>query len=162
MEHITQKRLKELLCYDKGGLYWKVTNGPRGKAGSLAGVINSHGYRCITVDMKQYRSHRLIWLYHYGYLPKYIDHKYGKEIGDYLWNLRECTAAQNGANQRLGKSNTSGYKNVIWSKKSKRWLVRIKKNRKDHHIGSYVNILDAAKAAAEARIKLHGKFSNNG
>ena len=101
-------------------------------------------------------------MYHYGYLPKYIDHKYGKEVGDYLWNLRECTASENCANQKLSKNNTSGYKGVVWSKKSNRWLARIKKNMKEYHIGSYENILDAAKAVEEARKKLHGKFANNG
>ncbi len=160
MKHVTQQRLKEIFTYKQGKLYWLKSKSPRINIGDIAGTLNKTGYQVISIKGKKYLSHRLIWLYHYGYLPKYIDHKYGKEIGDYLWNLRSCTHSQNLYNAKTSKSNTSGVKGVMWSKSCSKWLVRIA-TPVGRDFGSYKDLELAALVAHEVRDKYHGKFARN-
>ena len=98
---ITQERVRQVFEYVQGNLYWRINLGSRGKVGVKAGNLNKGGYYIVQVDKQQYYIHRLIYLYHYGYMPKFIDHKHGKSIGNYIWNLRPCTRSQNMANKGL-------------------------------------------------------------
>lgn len=159
---ITQDRLKELFYYQRGQLIRLVSVNSRGMAGSVAGSLQSDGYRCISVDSRIYKTHRLIWLYHYGYLPKELDHKYGKEIGDYLWNLRPCTKSQNQHNTKISKNNTSGFKGVNWESRTQLWVARIKLNGKSRFLGRFNDKEDAAKVVRVKRLELHGEFANHG
>lgn len=155
---ITQDRVKEVFKYVQGNLYWRINLGTRAKIGVKAGNINKGGYRNVQVDGKQYYIHRLIYLYHHGYMPKYIDHKNGKYIGDYIWNLRECTAIQNIANSVLGKNNTSGFKGVGWCKSVGKWYAKITFCGKVHYLGYYEDPSVAGKIVDDKRKELHGKF----
>jgi len=158
----TQERLKELFYYQRGQLIRRVLAGSRGVAGEIAGTLNSNGYIYITVDNNRYFAHRLIWLYHYGYLPKYLDHKYGKEIGNYVWNLRPCTASQNRYNSKTPTTNNSGVKGISWDKSRLLWLARIKINGKGKFLGRFNSKKEAAKVVSASRVAYHGEFANNG
>jgi len=159
---ITQERVKELFYYQRGYLIRRVRAGSRGVLGDVAGFLHPNGYTYIAVDNNKYFAHRLIWLYHYGYLPKELDHKYGKEIGDYLWNLRPCTSSQNSHNSKTPLTNTSGVKGVCWDKSRLLWFVRIKLNGKTKFLGRFNNIKEAAKVISASRVLYHGEFANNG
>lgn len=79
METLTQKRLKELFTYNPGTGYLirKIgVRGKRSKAGDRAGCVQkSTGYRLIRIDGKNYREHRLIFLYMTGEFPaEQVDH----------------------------------------------------------------------------------------
>lgn len=73
---ITQKMLRALLDYlEDGTLVWKVSQGSRGKVGAAAGCLDEFGYLRIRVCGKTYKAHRLVWLWHHGYLPEHgLDH----------------------------------------------------------------------------------------
>ncbi len=159
---ITQDRLKELFYYQQGKLIRLVRAGSQGVPGDVAGSLHPNGYTYIRVDNNKYFAHRLIWLYHYGYLPESLDHKYGKEIGDYLWNLRPCTRSQNNHNSKIRKDNRSGVKGVGWNKVRSLWVARVKVNNKSRHLGGFKNKEEAANAVRVARLKYHGEFANNG
>lgn len=159
---ITQARLKELFYYQRGQLIRRVRAGTTGLAGDIAGSLHPNGYTYIGVDNNKYFAHRLIWLYHYGYLPKILDHKYGKEIGDYLWNLRPCTVAQNNYNSKTPITNTSGIKGVCWDKNRLLWQARVKLDGKDKFLGRFNNKEEAEKVVRVKRLELHGEFANNG
>ena len=98
---ITQNKVKELFTYEEGKLLWKVKKAIRTSIGEEAGTINALGYRCISVDNKRYYAHRLIFLFHRGFLPEYIDHIDGDPTNNRLENLRECTRDQNQWNQKV-------------------------------------------------------------
>ena len=75
---ITQKRLKELFNYHRDGFFINKTL--RSNRGAKIGEIikgdkNKSGYAYLYIDWKNYKYHRMIFLWHYGYLPKYLDHK---------------------------------------------------------------------------------------
>lgn len=107
---ITQSRLKELLHYNEetGVFTWKVRCGARALAGNTAGSKTSEGYSGIHVKGKSYLSHRLAWVYTYGYFPKEeVDHINGDRSDNRILNLREATRTQNNQNLRKCQKNSS-------------------------------------------------------
>jgi hypothetical protein len=157
---ITQEYLKQLFDYKDGQLYWKLQKAKRTKIGSIAGAINSdvHGqnYRIVEIDSKSYKIHRLIFMYHYGYLPSRIDHIDGNRLNNCIENLREATASENAFNSKFRKSNTSGYKNVF--KDKNKWRVQLCIDGKNLSFGSFEDLELAGLVAEEARNKYCGQF----
>ena len=101
--------------------------------------------------------HRQLMKPEKGYV---IDHLDGNTLNNQKHNLRICTQSQNCSNQKISKSNTSGYKGVIYSQPSNKYYARITFNKKFLHLGSYIDPKDAARAYNEAAIKYHGEFAN--
>ena len=89
-----------------------------------------------------------------------IDHIDGNSLNNQKNNLRICTQSQNCSNQKIGKSNTSGYKGVSYNKGQGKYNSRIRFNKKLIHLGYFVNLKDAARAYNEAAVKYHGEFAN--
>jgi len=143
---ITQKRLKELFKYQEGHLIWQNPTSNRVKAGDKAGASDSAGYVRVRVDNKDYLLHRLVFLYHHGWLPRFIDHIDHTPSNNSIENLRPLSHSQNIAN---GKSTTagSGYRGV--TKVSGRFMAQVMKNYKNHHLG----LFDTAEEAHEAYLK---------
>lgn len=102
--------------YKRGKLYWKDTMGSRALEGIEAGSVTYEGYRRITVARKEYRTHRLIFLMHHGYMPEIVDHINGVRDDNRIENLRAATINENCYNCKLSKSNKSGVKGVYWVK----------------------------------------------
>lgn len=159
---ITQKELKQLVDYRDGNLYWRVQKG-RSKIGDKLGCKQKNTRRSnifyvfTRIDQVNYRLHRLIWLWHYGYLPAYVDHINGDGSDNRIENLRACSQVENSRNAKLSKANTSGYKNV--SKQKNKWLVQLNLNGKNQRVGLFVDIELAALVAQEARNKYFGDFA---
>jgi len=156
---LTQQQLKNLFEYQDGNLIWKISKGKRGKIGSIAGTITSNGYLSIRVDKKNYKAHRLVYLYHHGYLPNIIDHIDRDKLNNKIENLREATISQNNVNTKIRKDNASGLKGVTWHKASNKWCAQIMVNCKQNHIGLFLDIEDARAAYLQARRKYFGEFA---
>jgi hypothetical protein len=161
-ESITQDYVKQLFEYRDGALYWKVKTSKKMLIGQKAGNKREDGYCLTRIAPKRYLNHRLIFLMHHGYFPKFIDHIDGNPSNNKIENLRAATATQNQHNRKLGKNNTSGLKNVSWVAKRKKWEVKIYVNNKRHNIGYFDDVELADLVAQEARNKYHGKFLNHG
>lgn len=145
---ITQERLKEMLSYDleTGVFRWKVKRGGV-EIGSVAGSLNGHRYRYITVDGRNCRAHRLAWLFVHGVWPsKEIDHINGDKDDNRLENLREATRAENQRNVGMRSNNTTGFKGVYPYKDKYRALAS--HNGKLISLGYYATAL----LASDARI----------
>ena len=157
MQDLTQSRLKELLSYDPetGVFVWLVGAKFKGK---IAGT-DCYGYWQIRINRKNYRAHRLAWLYVYGEFPNAdLDHINCVKSDNRIGNLRECSRAQNGFNVGLRIDNKSGFKRVHFYKASGKWQVGITINGKKKHIG-YFATAELASAAYEAKAReLHGEF----
>lgn len=157
---ITQDEVKRLFKYVQGDLYWKVNLGTRGKAGYKAGNLSKNGYFVVQINKRQYYIHRLIYLYHYGYMPKMIDHKHGKAIGNYIWNLRPCTVSENMSNRQVNKNNKSGFRCVLLDKITGKWYGRVR-FKGDSYLTPLKDTPQEASALIEKkRNELHGKFYN--
>lgn len=151
---ITQARLHELFHYDGNNLI-RRNNVPQCKSGDVAGYVDkSNGYRKISVDNKVYYSHRLIWLYVYGRLPKKnIDHVNGDKLNNCIDNLRDVDQMVNLRNARKQKSNTSGFTGVSWHKETQKWRGYIFVMGKSLHLGLFDCRQEAAKARKQAEFK---------
>lgn len=158
---ITQEQVKSVLKYTNGRLYW-IKRGPGKKLAGDAGCELRTGYRIIRVIGRAYLTHRLVFLYHQGYLPKYVDHIDGNPLNNRIENLRECTQQQNTWNSLKPSTNTSGVKGVSWDKLNLKWVVRMRANKKTYNFGRFKSLGEARVVAIQKRNELHGKFANHG
>jgi hypothetical protein len=159
---VTQENIKHLFDYSDGKLFWRSKPSKTSpiKLGSEAGTVMNDGYKRTHIYKQYYAIHRLIFLMHKGYLPKYIDHIDGNRLNNCIENLREATASQNGQNKKLPKNNTSGVKGVYFSKWNK-WVAQLKIDNKVTYLGSFDDIRLAENAVKEARSKNHGMFAKH-
>jgi len=150
---LTQKLIKKLFLYDNGILYRKSTKKPA--------CPNSivKGYGTVKINNKNYKQHRIIFLYHHGYLPKALDHIDRNKLNNKIENLRPATKNGNNHNVGLSSHNTSGYKGVYFHKPRKKWRAMIKINRKQIAIGRFDTKEEAALAYNKGALKYHGKFA---
>lgn len=163
---ITQKILKDYLHYNEENGVFTRTKSIKGKGGSLGrhpGYMRQDGYIRIMIMRKLYYAHRLAWLYVYGVFPdKEIDHINGIKNDNRLSNLRMASKSQNQYNRGKAKTNTSGFKGVIWAKKRAIWIAQIKINGKSKYIGSFNSPEEAHTAYCFVANAEHGKFHNYG
>ena len=156
---ITQERVRELFDYQDGQLIRKVARGGT-EVGDVAGSLHHTGYLRVIVDRKEYRIHRLIWLYHKETLPKELDHIDQNKTNNKIENLRAATRTENNRNKKSLKNSSSKWKGVCWHSGDKRWQAQIQVDRKKKYIGSFANEADAAMAYNVAASELHGEFAN--
>lgn len=159
---LTQERLKELFDYEDGKLVWKVSRGRLAKTGQVAGHFDARlGYIRVGTGGKCHLLHRLIFMYHHGYLPEFLDHINGDRVDNRIENLRPATKDENCRNRCSHKNNTSGEKNVSWHIGKKKWGVSLYVDGAKRHFGDYEDLELAALVAAEARDKFHGAFARH-
>jgi hypothetical protein len=81
-----------------------------------------------------------------------VDHIDGNGLNNQRNNLRPTTNSQNLQNRHtLDRNNRSGYRNVAWDNERTRWIVTIRVNNKNIHVGRYDDLLEANEAAIQAR-----------
>ena len=163
---LTQERLQELLNYnDSTGVFtWRISR-PGCRADGIAGSLNKvSGYIETRLDGKSYQAHRLSWLYMHGKFPdNQIDHINGVRDDNRIINLRDITHVENGKNQVLRKTNTSGVTGLHWNEIRNKWQAYIKINGKSRHLGLFTSKKEAIAARQAANIKYdfyagHGKI----
>ena len=158
----TQSQVKELFNYSSGNLIWKDRASQRVLAGDILGTPDANNYMTTRLKGKHYKLHRLIFLYHYGYLPKQIDHVDGDPANNNIENLRECTQSQNEYNKKITSRNSSGVKGVCWDGVNGKWRATIKVNGKQVSVGRYNDLSTAREKIKEAREHYLGEFANHG
>lgn len=160
MTKLTQDLVRSLFNYKDGNLYWKQYKQSNAKINDKAGSLHHSGYYQISVNNKTYLTHRLIFLYHYNYLPKYIDHIDGNPSNNKIENLREITLSQNNMNQKVQKRDKSSqYKGVSYNKLRNKWASYIKINNKQIHLGYFKSEIDAAITYNTKAIELFGEYT---
>lgn len=163
---LTQEYIKEIFDYRDGFLYWKISRTVAIKVGQLAGTENlgkdGIGRRKIGLypfKKKLYAS-RIIYLWHHGRLPEFIDHKDRDPENNLIDNLRPATKAENCTNVKSAKNSSSKYLGVSWHKQSKRWTANGSLKGKRKYLGIYDTEIEAA-LAFNVHAKLHyGEFAN--
>ena len=155
---LTQERLKELLSYDpETGVFVRIkTTSKKIKIGAVAGTLHPSGYRYIKINRKQFREHRLAWLYITGeFPPNEIDHINRIKNDNRFVNLRAATHSENAHNQGINCVNTSGYKGVYYHKRDKQWRAKIKLNNVSTYLGSFLTPEEASGAYLAAQRIYH-------
>ena len=86
---ITQELVKDLFEYRDGSLYWKKIIGKHTRIGEKAGTLvdKKYQYFQIRINKTSYRAHVIIFLYHYGFIPKAVYHNNGNALDNRIENL---------------------------------------------------------------------------
>lgn len=125
---ITQEYLKQIFDYINKDLVWKETRG-RALKGSIAGTINSRGYRHIRVDGRFYQAHRLVVIWHGLSLEddELVDHIDRDRLNNDISNLRVTSHSVNSRNKEtndnIGVWKVGSKYNVIIRAHGKRYYV---------------------------------------
>jgi len=151
-----QATLRELLFYDSetGIFTWLVKRPGWLKVGDGAGYL-LEGYRVISLHGRQYKAHRLAWLYMTGSWPEEeIDHKNGKRADNRWSNLRLATRSLNKQNMRKARSdNQVGLLGV--SPNRKNFQAEIRLNGRGYYLGTFRTPEAAHAAYLRAKRVLH-------
>ena len=144
--------------YQDGNLVRKT--GRVNEIGQIAGSVHkASGYIHVKINTKAHKAHRLVFLYHYGYLPECVDHIDGDKANNRIENLRAATKEENCRNQKIRSTNKSGCKGVKWVKCKNKWQVEVCRNYKQINFGYYEDLELASLVAIEATELIHGRFS---
>lgn len=133
---MNQELALNLFQYKDGKLFWKVNPGPwRNVIGKEAGcedISPRTNYRNIIYNYKKYKTHRIIYMMHYGEIPEglQIDHLNQNRMDNRIENLRATT---HGENQR----NRDCFKGWTYRKDNSKWRARIMLAGKAVNIGHY-------------------------
>lgn len=156
MEQLAQKRLQELFTYEANtGIFIRKSTGK-----SAANIHN--GYVRVGIENKEYRAHRLAWLYMTGVMPKgIVDHKNHNKSDNRWDNLREVTHHENCKNMPQYVNNSSGSTGIYFHKRDKRWIAFVYVNGKKKHLGCFKDKSNAISARQNANIT-YGFYENHG
>jgi hypothetical protein len=140
---MTQDYVKELFHYKDGNLFWRVRR--KGvRVGNVAGSHDSDGYLQVRVDGKRYLAHRLVFLYHHGYMPEHeVDHIDRSRSNNRIENLREVSRSCNARNSTQRSQTSSGVKGLTWNKRDKKWFVQIAVHGTVKYLGIYSDFTEA-------------------
>ena len=156
---ITQERVRELFDYREGGvLVRRVRRGP-GMPGDIVGSARKDGYLSVFIGGHHHLLHRVIFLWHHGWLPAQVDHRDLNRSNNRIDNLRPATQSNNGANRGAYASNKSGFKGVCWNRAVGKWQAQIRVNRKVKHLGYFNDPAEGGAVYAKAAAELHGEFA---
>lgn len=97
------------------------------------------------------------------YDPRMVDHIHHNKLDNRKSELRLCTNKENVRNSRRPRTNSSGYKGVVYHAASGgMWAARITVDNKSKYLGIYRTPEEAYKVYCEAAKKYHGEFANLG
>lgn len=168
---MTQEFLKEVFNYENGKFVWKERpfrhfSKRRGCLlfnSRYAGKSISKGRNVVITYLTEavrFKTHCLVYLYHYGYLPSVVDHVDSDNLNHKIENLQPATPQLNTAKASMWSHNTSGYRGVhrcVRNNKLK-WKVEIKVSGTSYYIGRFDNIHYAAAMYNEVSKLLFGKY----
>ena len=153
---LTQIQLKEIIEYNPETGVFKWTKKKKWTNKRTVGHIDKDGYHSIMIDGRNWRAHRLAWLYIYGELPDQIDHVNHNKADNRIVNLRSVTNQQNQMNRRY-TGNSAGFMGVCYDKSRKQYKPHIKVDQELINLGRYDTLEEAidARIAAEVEYGFH-------
>ena len=163
---LTQELLRENFRYDPetGNFFWnkQTVNNNRNLVYPIS-CRDKDGYvivgSVLSGKFKNYRVHRLIWIYVHGEITHEIDHINGIRDDNRLCNLREVTHQQNMMN-RVRKKTKNQLRGIYKVKgKTPSWAAEITCQGVKHYLGVYKTPEEANLAYEEARAKYFKEFA---
>jgi hypothetical protein len=157
-EALTAEDVRKFVHYDElTGIFTWIGDGPyRFVRGGIAGCLHkSSGYIVLTLNSKQYKAHRVAWLYVHGEWPDdEIDHRNGDRSDNRISNLRLANSQENNQNRGFDRRNTTGYTGVFRSSDNKKFTSSISCENKRRHLGTF----DTPEAAHEEYLRAKAEF----
>lgn len=152
---VSYAQVKKFLSYDPilGELTWRASKGNRVR-GKFAGGVDRDGYNYLVVNQRKYKSHRIIWLWWYGYYPENdIDHIDGDKTNNRIENLRETSDLCNCRNRGLRKDNKTGVPGIHWNERLGKWVAQITNLGARRHLGYFSTMREAVARRHAAEIE---------
>lgn len=157
--NLTADQLRNLLHYDPDtGIFTRRQASGTAKAGDVAGWIEPHGYRKISIAGRKHYAHRCAVLYMTGAWPdKHIDHIDGNPLNNSYSNLRCVSQQINTQNLRGPRSdNKTGVLGVRYHRAAKKFMAEIKDaDGMRHYLGLHKTKDQAEAAYLDAKRKIH-------
>lgn len=100
--------------HNNGYFIRKITRGRSAAGTKVQGKLEANGYYRVNINYSAFLLHRLIWKWHYGTEPVFVDHKDKVRINCRIENLREASKNENARNQVLPSNNTSSFYCIRW------------------------------------------------
>lgn len=159
----SQEFLRALLEYDPetGVFTWKYREGtgygaPQFNAryaGKEAFTALCNGYRHGSIIKHRFLAHRVAWKWFYGTEPTEVDHINGVKTDNRIVNLRCVTRRENSRNQKLHRSNKTGFPGVFFLRENGLYQVMIA----SRHVGRFTSLDEAiaARKSAQADLGFH-------
>jgi len=178
MVELTTDVVRELLDYNQltGVFTWKVRAREWFKseksfkrfndnyAGKGVGTVlkKETGYPVIVIQLlnKNYRAHRLAFIWMGLGLPEHVDHKDRDSTNNSWTNLVASTVKGNAKNKSMQRNNTSGVTGVAWSKAEGKWQASVRVSGKQKHLGFFPPEELHLAAQAVKEFKLENGFSD--
>lgn len=139
----------------------KITRGRSSVGAKVQGKLEENGYYRVNISYSALLLHRLIWKWHYGTEPKFIDHIDKIRVNCRIDNLREASKNENARNQVLPENNTSGFYCIRWHEYSGhagKWTVKLSHDG-DSTTASFQCITRAVYWYCKKAHELHGEFA---
>lgn len=157
MTELSNDEVVRLLDYNpQTGIFrWRIQVSNAIGPGCIAGTISNSGYVMIGIRGKQYPAHRLAWYITYGVWIQ-LDHKDRDRANNILDNLRPATTHQNGGNRQ--PSGPLGVKGV--TRRGNKYIAQITVMYKNHYLGIFNTLEEAAEAYNEAAKVAFGDFAD--
>lgn len=152
----TQEYLLDRFHYDGKNLIHCKNSGSV-KKGDVAGCLDAYGYVVIRLTGKNYKAHRLIFMYVHGWCPKIIDHINRIRNDNRIENLRD--AGTNGNQINITTKQRDLPRGVRWHTKQKCLYASISVQGKEKWLGNFPSVEEARAAYVAAAKKYHGEFA---
>lgn len=151
---ITHNRVRELLDYKDGELFWRE-NGPSRKRGCRAGgSMSGSGYKMVRLDRRLYNEHYIVYMWHNAEKPSgVIDHINRDKTDNRIENLRCVTHAKNITNTERVSKTKCGVAGVHWDSFTNSWKPVISVNGRMKNIRRTKSLDEAVMARWSAEVE---------
>jgi hypothetical protein len=157
-----QETVKQLFDYDPetGNLIYQFNpRGPRKRRGDAVGTIQPNGYKMVMHKRKRYYVHRLVWLWHHGWMPKrpmVMDHVNRDKTDNRIENLHVVSSLSLQNTDYSKTTSKTGYRGVCYLKDRDKFLAYCHHDGKRVHIGHFDDPHTAAEAYNQKILELRG------
>ena len=161
---LSAETLRQIVHYDSGtGVFTRLLGTRKGQiAGTSSDTGGKSKRRLVWVQGKQYKAHRLAWLYMTGAWPDdEIDHIDGDSLNNRWENLRVATHQENRSNNRAYRNNRLGVRGVQ-QRSNGRYRAYIAPSGRMKSLGDFATLEEAKATRQAAERKYFGAFAHDG
>ncbi len=124
-------------------------------------ATSGKGYRHGAILGRTCEAHRAVFALVHGRWPAggEVDHRDGNKLNNRPDNLRAASHTENTRNRGGDAESTSRFCGVCWDSRCQKWRAHATMHGTFHHLGRFIDEVDAARAYDEFARAHHGAFA---